>query len=59
MKAIILLATLKNKGRSNTETLVEFLGQQLTKQNIEFEIIKLANHHIMPGTYTHMEIEDD
>jgi hypothetical protein len=24
MKAIILLATLKKKGRSNTETLVEF-----------------------------------
>lgn len=59
MKAIILLATLKNKGRSNTETLVEFLGKELTKQNIEFEIVKLANHHIVPGTYTHMEIEDD
>ena len=59
MKAIILLATLKNKGRSNTETLVEFLGKELTKQNIEFEVVKLANHHIVPGTYTHMEIEDD
>jgi len=59
MKAIILLATLKNKGRSNTETLVEFLGKELTKQNIEFEVVKLANHHIVPGTYTYMEIEDD
>lgn len=59
MKAIILLATLKKKGRSNTETLTEFLGGYLTKQNIEYEIIKLANHNIVPGTFTHMDIEDD
>ncbi|MEO7976036.1 flavodoxin family protein [Flavobacterium sp.] len=59
MKAIILLATLKNKGRSNTETLAAFLGEYLTKQNIDFEIIKLANHNIIPGTYTHMDIKDD
>jgi multimeric flavodoxin WrbA len=59
MKAIILLATLKKQGRSNTETLVEFLLPQLTKQNIEYEIIKLANQHIVPGTFTHMDVEDD
>lgn len=59
MKAIILLATLKNKGRSNTETLVKFFGEYLTKQNIEYEIIKLANHNIVPGTFTHMETKDD
>jgi multimeric flavodoxin WrbA len=59
MKAIILLGTLKNKGRSNTETLVEFLGEYLTKQNIEYEIIKLADHHIVAGTYTHMNTKDD
>lgn len=59
MKAIILLATLKKQGHSNTETLVEFLLPQLTKQNIECEIIKLANHHIVPGTFTHMDVEDD
>lgn len=59
MKAIILLGTLKNKGLSNTETLVEFLGEYLTKQNIEYEIIKLADHHIVAGTYTCMETKDD
>lgn len=59
MKAIILLGTLKNKGLSNTETLVEFLGEYLTKQNIEYEIIKLADHHIVAGTYTNMDTKDD
>jgi multimeric flavodoxin WrbA len=59
MKAIILLATLKDKGRSNTETLVEFVGGYLTKQKIDFEVVKLANHNIVPGTYTHMDVEDD
>ncbi|TCN57638.1 flavodoxin family protein [Flavobacterium circumlabens] len=59
MKAIILLGTLKNKGRSNTEALVEFLGQYLTQQGIEFEIIRLANQEIVPGTYTHMSTKDD
>lgn len=59
MKAIILLATLKNKERSNTETLVEFLGKYLNKQNIDFEVIKLASHNIIPGTFTKMDIPDD
>lgn len=59
MKAIILLATLKNKGRSNTETLVQFLGEYLSKQNIEYEVIKLANHTIVPGTFINMETKDD
>jgi len=59
MKAIILLGTLKNKGRSNTEILVEFLGEYLKEQNIDFEIIRLANHTIVPGTYTRMNVKDD
>lgn len=59
MKAIILLGTLKSKGRSNTETLVEFFGEYLTKQNIEYEVIKLSDHSILPGTYTHMSTKDD
>ena len=59
MKAIILLGTLKSKGRSNTETLVEFFGEYLTKQNIEYEVIKLPDHNILPGTYTHMNTKDD
>jgi len=59
MKAIILLGTLKNKGHSNTEALVEFLGQYLTRQNIDYEIIRLASHNIVSGTYTHMNTKDD
>lgn len=59
MKAIILLATLKKKGRSNTETLVEFFTDYLKEQNIEYEIIRLVNHTIVPGSYTHMDVKDD
>ena len=59
MKAIILLATLKKKGRSNTETLVEFFVEYLKNQNIDYEIIKLIDHHIVPGTYTQMDVKDD
>jgi len=59
MKAIILLATLKNKGRSNTETLVKFFVEYLKQQNIAYEIIKLTDHHIVPGTFTHMDTKDD
>jgi multimeric flavodoxin WrbA len=59
MKAIILLATLKKNGRSNTETLIEFFKPYLDKQKIEYEVIKLVNHTIVPGTYTRMETKDD
>ncbi|WP_426485237.1 flavodoxin family protein [Flavobacterium sp. 2] len=59
MKAIILLATLKSKGRSNTEVLVDFFGDYLTEQKIDYEVIRLASHHIVPGTYTHMNEKDD
>lgn len=59
MKALILLATLKKKGRSNTETLVEFFVEHLKEQNIEYEIIKLIDHNIVSGTFTHMDTKDD
>jgi len=59
MKAIILLSTLKNTEQSNTETLVEFVGGHLAEKDINFEIIKLLDHQIRPGTCTHMETEDD
>jgi multimeric flavodoxin WrbA len=59
MKAIILLATLKRDGQSNTETLVEFFTPYLDQQKIEYEVIKLVDYYIVPGTYTNMEIEDD
>ena len=59
MKAIILLATLKNKEQSNTATLVKFVGNCLAENNINFEVIKLLDYTIHPGTCTYMETEDD
>lgn len=59
MKAVILLATLKKTGISNTEILVDFFSSFLSKQNIDFEIIKLIDHNILPGSYTHLDVEDD
>lgn len=59
MKAVILLATLKSKGLSNTEILVDFFGGFLSKQKIQFEVIKLVDHKILPGSYTHLDVKDD
>jgi multimeric flavodoxin WrbA len=54
MKAIILLATLKKQGLSNTEVLSQFLAEQLKKKGVESEIMKLVNYNILPGTYDDM-----
>ncbi|GEO11088.1 flavodoxin family protein [Segetibacter aerophilus] len=59
MKAIILLATLKKEGLSNTQVLSEFLGEHLRKQKVEVEIIKLVQHNILPGTYDNMGAGDE
>ncbi|MES2454767.1 MAG: flavodoxin family protein [Bacteroidota bacterium] len=59
MKAIILLGTLKNKGRSNTEVLTDFAISYLAKQSIECEIIRLVEYNILPGTYINLETPDD
>jgi multimeric flavodoxin WrbA len=59
MKAIILLGTLKKEGLSHTEVLSEFLARFFHQQQIDCTIIKLVNHHILPGTYCHMGPGDD
>lgn len=59
MKAIILLATLKKEGLSNTGVLSEFLRDQLEKKNVDVEIIKLVKHNILPGTYDDMGEGDE
>lgn len=59
MKAIILLGTLKKEGLSNTEALSEFLAGFFQRQHIECTIVKLVEHNILPGTYTHMGPGDD
>jgi multimeric flavodoxin WrbA len=58
MKAVILLATLKKEGISNTQTLCEFLQKHLQEQQIESNIIKLVEHNILAGTYSNMGKED-
>lgn len=59
MKAIVLLATLKKKGLSNTETLAEFLTGYLKKSDIDCTTIKLVDYNILPGTYSDMGQYDD
>ena len=59
MKALILLATLKEKGPSNTAVLSEFATGYLEKEGIECETIRLAEHSIIPGTYIKMDTPDD
>ncbi|MCO6149429.1 flavodoxin family protein [Flavobacterium sp. NRK1] len=59
MKAVILLGTLKEKGISNTQTLTEFAVSYLEKSNISCEVIKLAEHKIIRGTYIQAEVPDD
>lgn len=59
MKAVILLATLKKEGQSNTQVLSAFFTDKLKTKNIAFEIIKLVDHNILPGTYTNMGEGDD
>ncbi|MBC7915581.1 MAG: NAD(P)H-dependent oxidoreductase [Pyrinomonadaceae bacterium] len=59
MKAIILLSTLKKEGLSNTQTLSEFLVEQLEKRKVECEIIKLLDYNILAGTYSDMGEGDE
>ena len=54
MKAVILVATLKKEGQSNTEVLTEFFIDYLKKEKVRTEVIKLVDHNILPGTYLDM-----
>ncbi|KAA2240284.1 flavodoxin family protein [Chitinophaga agrisoli] len=54
MSALILLATLKTGGLSNTAVLAEFFAGKLQEKGITSETIKLVDHNILPGTYNDM-----
>ncbi len=54
MKALILQATLKKEGQSNTQALSEFFTKKLEEKKVQCEIIKLIDHNILPGTYSNM-----
>lgn len=58
MKALILLATLKKEGLSNTATLAEFLTGKLQQQQVDCETVKLVNENVLPGTYDDMGTGD-
>jgi multimeric flavodoxin WrbA len=59
MKAIILLATLKVKGPSNTRVLTDFAVSYLEQAGIECEVIRLAEHNIIAGSYIKLDTPDD
>jgi multimeric flavodoxin WrbA len=59
MKAIILCGTLHKEGHSNTVTLSQFFARYLAEQQVEYEIIRLAAHHIVTGTYSDMDDNED
>lgn len=59
MKATILLATLKEEGLSNTETLSQFLQDRMALRQIDCTIIKLVEYRILPGTCSDMGSGDE
>ena len=58
MKALILVATLKKEGLSNTQTLSEFLATKMRSEKIDVEMVRLAERSIPPGTYSNMDDGD-
>ena len=54
MKALILVATLKKEGLSNTQTLSEFLATKMRAEKVDVEMVRLAERSILPGTYSNM-----
>jgi len=53
-KAVILLATVKKEGQSNTQVLCDFLAERMMAKGVECELIRLVDHKILPGTYSDM-----
>jgi multimeric flavodoxin WrbA len=59
MKALVLLATLKKEGLSNTQTLSEFLADKMRAKGIDVDIVRLATLDVPPGTYSNMGDGDE
>lgn len=61
MKAVILVTTLKSGSGhvSNTAVLAEFVASKLENHGVTTDIIKIADHKILPGTYIEMDESDD
>lgn len=54
IKALFLLATLKDDEHSNTKELSETIIENLSKFNVSSEIIRLVNFNILPGLKSDM-----
>ncbi|MCR4263528.1 MAG: flavodoxin family protein [Candidatus Roizmanbacteria bacterium] len=62
LKATILLGTLKpssGKEFSNTKVLCEILRDELTKQNVATDIVRLVDYKILPGLKSNMGRGDE
>ena len=59
LKALFLVGSLKqNSEDTNTLLLSQFLAKQFLTYDTEYEIVKLADHNIKPGTCTNLDSDD-
>lgn len=60
MKAVILNCTLKKSSdKSNTEGLAQVLADELTKQQVNCELVRVVDHNILPGVTSDEGKDDD
>jgi len=56
LKALFLVVSLKQSSEdTNTLLLSQFLAKQLSTYDTNYEIVRLANYNIKPGTYTNVD----
>ena len=59
LKALFLVGSLKqNSEDTNTLLLSQFLAKQFSTYDTEYEIVKLADRNIKPGTCTNIDSDD-
>lgn len=60
LTALFLVGTLKSKSDvSNTRLLSEFLAKHLESNEVQSDIVHLADYNILPGVYTNVGNNDD
>lgn len=60
LTALFLLGTLKSKSDvSNTRLLSEFLAKHLESNEVQSDIVHLADYNILPGVYNNVGNNDD
>jgi multimeric flavodoxin WrbA len=59
LKALFLIGSLKqNSEDTNTLLLSQFLAKQFSTYDTDYEIVRLADHDIKPGTFTNVGSDD-